>query len=321
MMSRSSSQFEDLAFRLYSHQSQNNKIYNRFLDILGRLEAKPSSLEDIPLCPISVFKRHPIKTGNWSEENVFMSSGTGDSTFRSKHFVKDLSHYNLVAELIFQSFYTKKDYEIFALLPSYLENGNSSLVQMVSHLMDKYNGHRNNFFLYNHKDLKEAIQSSQASHKILIGVTFALIDFAHDFPIEDPSLSVMFTGGMKNRKQELSFELVYDILNTGFPLSSIDAEYGMTEMFSQSYALNTKKGEYQAGKSIRILSKDLNDALDSAPQNKVGQLGFIDLANVDSLAFVLTDDLCLLKENQVFQVLGRRSESDLRGCTLMYEGI
>jgi len=311
--------FEDLAFELYNQQSKTNVVYNRYLQIIGRNEITPSSLEDIPLLPISIFKSQAIKNGEWNDEAIFMSSGTGTGIHRSKHHVKQLDFYNQISREIFKSFYKEESYELYALLPSYIENGNSSLVQMTSHLMTEFNGHASNFYMYNFDELYEKLTTNSSSKKILLGVTFALIDFASEYKLYDESLSVIFTGGMKNRKREMSFEEVFIELKSAFPLSNIDAEYGMTEMFSQSYALNDERGNYTTGQTIKIIPKEINDPFTNSKQGKTGQLGFIDLANIDTLSFVLTDDLCVENDNKTFRLLGRISDSDLRGCTLLYQ--
>ena len=247
-----------------------------------------------------------------------MSSGTGTGSHRSCHHVKDLDFYNNISSEIFRSFYPNDESELFALLPSYIENGNSSLVQMSSHLMSFYNCNSDNFFLYDFDDLYIKLKKNPTKKKILIGVTFALIDFANAYNIVDQNLTVIFTGGMKNRKREMSFEEVYTSLKNSFPISNIDAEYGMTEMFSQSYSMDSINGNYTEGKTIKIIPKEINDPFKSSKKGKTGQLGFIDLANVDTLSFVLTDDLCIKNKDQSFNLLGRISQSDLRGCTLLY---
>jgi len=311
--------FEDLAIEIYNQQSNENVVYKRFLDIIGKNDLNPNSLEEIPLLPISIFKNQIIKTGKWNDEALFMSSGTESRANRSKHHVKDLDFYNMVSSEIFKSFYPNEKYQIIALLPSYLENGDSSLVQMSKNLMSVYNSVQDRFYRYNFDDLYDFLNQKHETKKILIGVTFALVDFANKYKVEDENLTIIFTGGMKNRKREMSFIEVYEILKEAFPLSYIDAEYGMTEMFSQSYTQNDPMGNYSSGRSLKILPKEINDPFKKGKNGKASQLGFIDLGNIDTLSFVLTDDLCIVDANQKFKLLGRISQSDLRGCTLMYQ--
>ena len=90
-------------------------------------------------------------------------------------------------------------------------------------------------------------------------------------------------------------------------------------MFSQSYSMDSINGNYTEGKTIKIIPKEISDPFKNSKKGKTGQLGFIDLANVDTLSFVLTDDLCIQNKDQSFKLLGRISQSDLRGCTLLYQ--
>ena len=275
-------------------------------------------LNDIPLLPIDAFKHNIIKTEDWEHQTIFKSSGT-TKAFRSQHYIKDLSLYHAILKANFSEFFNE-EYIILALLPSYIENGDSSLVEMVRYLSSHYNS-KDNFFLYNHNELNERILSelNRGRKLILFGVTFALIDFAEQYKIDNRLLKIIYTGGMKNRKREMDSKTIYKALKSSFPNSIIASEYGMTELSSQAYSINDNDISYKAGRTLRIIPKQLTDPLNTAPDYKTAQLGFIDLANIHSCAFVLTNDLCLTKPNQEFQLLGRMSRSDIRGCHLMYE--
>jgi len=50
---------------------------------------------------------------------------------------------------------------------------------------------------------------------------------------------------------------------------------------------------------------------------KTGGINVIDLANIDSCAFIATQDLGKTYDNSTFEVLGRFDNSDVRGCNLM----
>ena len=313
--------FNELALELFQYQSENNSVYKEFLSLINFDPRSLQYIDDIPLLPIKLFKTKEIKTGGWASETVFMSSGS-TGTDRSRHFVRDLDFYKDISSALFTHKYSSENYEVLGLLPSYLENGSSSLVCMVDNLMKIHNLHSEAFFMYDFKALTKRIENllNETDKKIvLIGVSFALLDFCERNKIESERLSILFTGGMKNRRKELSYEEVYDILKASFPLSSIDSEYGMTEMFSQSYSLGNREGIFESGRSIRILSKELNDPLSTATDGRAGQIGFIDLANVDSLAFVLTEDMGVSFSDTEFKILGRLQNSDLRGCNLLYQ--
>lgn len=314
--------FEELALECFDYQSKHNKLYRQFLDIVGMDRSAIQCVEDIPCMPISFFKHHDVMTGDWESEMVFRSSGTSDQSLRSNHLVADAAFYQDISSGIFKQFYGDEGFETFALLPSYLENGESSLVFMVDHLMNLYNeGSEHRSYLYDHEELHKQILTCLEEQKrvMLWGVTFALLDFAQHYDIRHSNLHIMFTGGMKNRRREMHYDEIYDDLKKSFPLSSIDSEYGMTEMFSQSYSLDSTEGLYRSGRSLRIMCKEISDPLSNVAFGKTGQVAFCDLANVDTISFVQTDDLGLLYPDGRFRILGRMSNSDLRGCNLLYQ--
>ncbi len=209
--------------------------------------------------------------------------------------------------------------EIISVLPSYIENGDSSLVEMVHYLQQYSNTEKPFSFLYDFDKLYQRIRSSldQGKPVILIGVTFALLDFAEKYGINDRKLSIIYTGGMKNRRAELDPEEIRRRLEMNFPDSTIHSEYGMTEMLSQSYT--NIEGHFTKSPSLRIYIKELQDPLTNRSITKLGQVGIIDLANIDTLSFILTDDLGVINSDSTFRVLGRLSNSDMRGCHLLYD--
>ena len=310
--------FLQTALSIYKYQSTNNEVYKRYLELMGYTDKTITTLEKIPLMPISFFKHHQVTTDKWIPELIFKSSGTSDM-LRSQHYLKDQGWYNQISLQIFTSFYTN-EYEMLALLPSYLENGDSSLVHMVKHLTG--DGDSNRFHLYDFQKLQDQIlqklQLSDNGRVLLWGVTYALLDFVEKFIIDSNRLEIIFTGGMKRRGEELDFDTVVKKLSIGFPSSNIGAEYGMTELFSQAYA--NENGIYQTAKTMKVLPKDFNDLTTPAKVGKAGQLGIIDLANVDTLSFIQTDDIALCHSDTAFELLGRMTNSDLRGCNMLYEG-
>ena len=66
-----------------------------------------------------------------------------------------------------------------------------------------------------------------------------------------------------------------------------------------------------------ILIRDTEDALTYIDNGKTGGINVIDLANINSCAFIATQDLGKKKPNNSFEVLGRFDHSDIRGCNLM----
>jgi hypothetical protein len=125
----------------------------------------------------------------------------------------------------------------------------------------------------------------------------------------------METGGMKGRRQELVKEQLHAVLKAGFGTNAIHSEYGMTELLSQAYSFND--GLFECPPWMHVLIRDNTSPLSYLPNGRPGGINIIDLANVNSCAFIATEDLGKKVNNDQFQVLGRFTEADIRGCNLL----
>lgn len=309
--------FEDLALEVYAYQAAQNPIYKQFLTLSGQINKPVSKLEDIPFLPISFFKSHEIKTGDWNSSTIFTSSGTTGTT-PSVHHVLDVDFYLNNARRIFEQQYDPlTEFNIFALLPGYLERTNSSLVAMVADFIDKTRSPMSGFYLHDLDRLQHELAKAKMSGRknLLLGVSFGLMDFAETYPMDLSHCIIMETGGMKGRRKEIIREELHQILQSSFNVSSIHSEYGMTELFSQAYSKGN--GIYKPGKTMRVLLREVNDPFASVPFGKTGLINMIDLANIDTCSFIATDDIGRLSKDQHFEVLGRYDHSDVRGCNLM----
>lgn len=310
--------FRSIALEVYHFQYHNNPVYRDYCNALGKTPHFVKRLETIPFLPVAFFKSHDIVTTNFDPELVFKSSGTtGMAT--SQHLVKEAALYEKSFSTCFRHFYGPvKDYCILGLLPSYLERGQSSLVYMVQRLIEKSGHGQSGFYLYDFEQLHATLKELEAAGQktILIGVTYALLDFAAQHPIALKNTIVVETGGMKGRKKELTRIELYEELKTAFGLSEIHSEYGMTELLSQGYAVN---GLFCTPPWMRILLRDETDPLTIIEQNATctGAINVIDLANIYSCSFVATEDVGKMHSNGSFEVLGRMDNSDIRGCSLM----
>ena len=232
--------------------------------------------------------------------------------------VADLELYKQSFETCFRQFYgNTEEWTILALLPSYLERDTSSLVYMVNDLIQKSNHKNSGFYLNNLEELAEKILALKSENQkvLLMGVTFALLDFAERFPMDLSNVIVMETGGMKGRREELTREEVHGILTNAFNVSAIHSEYGMTELLSQGYSKGN--GIFEVPYWMKILRRDIYDPFNISEKNGRGGLNVIDLANIYSCAFIATQDLVNMKNDKEFEVLGRLDNSDIRGCNLM----
>lgn len=309
--------FTKLALDVFGYQYHHNKIYKAYCDLLAKTPKTVQNLEDIPFIPIEFFKNHTVYCNEVpNDATIFTSSGT-TGQISSKHYVGNLNTYINSYTLAFEYFVGKaQDLCIFALLPAYLERTGSSLILMAEGLINESKYPQSGFYLNNYKDLKNKLIENQEQNipTLLIGVSFALLDMAEDYPINFPELILMETGGMKGRRKELIRAELHSTLKASFGVPNVWSEYGMTELLSQGYS--SKDGVYQTPPWMKVLLRDVYDPFAYVTEGKSGVLNIIDLANLDSCAFIQTQDLGRKTKNG-FEVLGRTDTSDTRGCNLM----
>ena len=310
-------QFEKIALQTFRFQYENNVVYQEFCSLMKVEKSYVKTIQQIPFLPIQFFKSHRVISNENSIQETFTSSGTsGEQT--SKHYVTDVSIYEKSYQNGFSQFYGNiEDYVVLALLPSYLEREGSSLIYMVSDLIQKTKNSESGFFLHNTDALIEKLIALDAIGKnvILIGVTYALLDLIEQHQFQLKNTIIMETGGMKGKRKELIREELHAQLCSGFGVSSIHSEYGMTELLSQAYSLGN--GIFECPTWMQILIRDTEDALNYVENGKTGGINVIDLANINSCSFIATQDLGKKNPNSTFEVLGRFDHSDIRGCNLM----
>ena len=310
-------QFAECALQVFRFQAQNCTVYREFITNLKVDTTSVDSIEKIPFLPISFFKSHEILSSRDKAQVIFTSSGT-TGMINSKHLVTDVSWYEESFRHAFNLFYGDiRDYCVLALLPSYLEREGSSLIYMAEDLVKRSENPDSGFYLYNHDDLFAQLEKQQKAKKptLLIGVTFALLDFIEQHPINFPELIVMETGGMKGRRKEIIREELHQTLCKGFGVSAIHSEYGMTELLSQAYS--TGDGIFNCPPWMRAITRDTNDPITILDNEKTGGINVIDLANINSCSFIATQDLGKVYKDGSFEVLGRFDNSDIRGCNLL----
>jgi phenylacetate-coenzyme A ligase PaaK-like adenylate-forming protein len=311
--------FEALAMDVFRHQFFHNPVYREFSEAINRNPFNVTTPDQIPFLPVSFFQLHRVVAYDNSEERVFTSSGTTGS-IPSKHFVFDTGIYEGSFVRAFRRFYGEpSDYCILALLPGYLERSGSSLVYMADHLIGLSNHPHSGFYLHDLSALAGKLHQlhEKGQRILLIGVSFALLDLAEQFPVHIPNAIIMETGGMKGRRKELVREELHQILMEAFGVESIHSEYGMTELFSQAYSKG--HGLFECPPWMKVLIRDTNDPLSLLPHGRSGGINIIDLANIHTCSFLSTQDLGKTHPNGRFEVLGRFDNSDIRGCNLMVE--
>jgi hypothetical protein len=312
---QSETDFNELALEVFNYQYKHISIYRQFVDQLKR--SQPKHYLEIPFLPISFFKTHRICKDSIAEQVLFLSSGTTGQV-RSQHFVEDTSIYiqsfTKAYELLIGN---PKNQVVLALLPNYVEQGNSSLVFMVDHLVKETGSELSGFLLNQPEEIKKRYELAVQLNKevVIFGVSYALLDLAEQ-KLDLSQARIIETGGMKGRRKELSKAELHEVLKTGLYVPFVSSEYGMTELLSQAYS--NSSGVFECPPWMKILIRDANDPMSYQPDGKSGGINVIDLANINSCSFIATEDLGKCANNQ-FELLGRMQISDLRGCNLMVQ--
>ena len=311
-------EFTTAALDLFRHQYRMNAVYREFVDARKVSVDSVLRAEDIPFLPIEFFRTHDVVCGKAPPQAIFRSSGT-TGTARSRHLVSDLGLYR-------QSFVKSfglhcgdpREIQFLALTPTPEQAPDSSLVYMIEKLMDLSSSPENGFFLASHSGLSARLRQRRGQNKkiVLIGLTYALLDFAAKYPGDYSPLTVIETGGMKGRRTEITREELHSVLCPAFGIGRVHSEYGMTELLSQAWSPG--EGYFTTPPWMRVMIRDANDPLSYVGPDETGGINVIDLANQFSCSFIATQDLGRLHPDGRFEVLGRFESSDARGCSLMY---
>lgn len=309
--------FTMTALDVFKYQYEFNPIYHQYVDAVFPDHKSISHYLQIPFLPIQFFKTHEVKCGNAKAEKIFLSSGTTGSE-RSCHPVTDLKVYRESLVRGFENVYgSLAGYDIFALMPSPSENPDSSLIFMVNEWIRKSGSQISGFYLADYDRLSKILSTNNSPSRtcLIIGLSYALLDFAEEFTTSSSSLIIMETGGMKGRRKEMVREELHQVLANKFGAPVIHSEYGMTELLSQAYSQGYGKFRSQAW--MKVLIRDSNDPFYFLPEEKTGCLNIIDLANFNSCSFIATEDLGKANMDGTFEMLGRFDPATARGCNLM----
>lgn len=311
--------FNETALSLFYFQAEHNPVYALFLKSLGVDPKNVKDFLEIPFLPISFFKNHRVRSGDWSVAATFSSSGTTGAT-TSTHEIADLAFYLSHAERTFERFFGPlTNYHFLALLPSYLERKNSSLVAMIDHFIKKSKSDYSGFYLHETDKLVADLGAlrNDSRKTVLWGVTFALLDLAEGHNLDLSHCIVFETGGMKGRRKEIIRSELHEILCKKFNIPTVYSEYGMTELLSQAYTNGSNT--FTSPPWLKIIGREVTDPMRKGLLGEVSGVNVIDLANSHSVAFIETEDLGKVQEDGSFEILGRFDNSDLRGCNLLGE--
>ncbi|MDR0509853.1 MAG: acyltransferase [Rikenellaceae bacterium] len=308
---RSEADFRRAAMELFEFQARECAPYREYIALCGIDARRVREPKQIPFMPIGLWRSHRVYCGDGEPEIVFTSSTTG-GTEPSRHFMAFEQDYRATFRRAFELFYPGRR-SIYALLPNYLQRTGSSLVFMADDLIRRGGG---GFYLDDHDALLRDMAADRGG-KILLGVSYALWELAERGCVCLENTTVMETGGMKGRREELPKEEFHALLCNAFGVSEIASEYGMAELSSQAYS--SGRGIFRTPPWMRVLARDINDPFSRPEPGRSGGLDIIDLANRFSCAFVQTDDVGRVWPEGSLEILGRIDHSVARGCNLLVD--
>lgn len=309
--------FEKKALEVFEYQYSNCIIYKDFCDGIRVDKNTVNTVSQIPFLPISFFKTHQVLSKSKLTDFYFESSGTTGMN-NSRHYISNLEIYHQSIDLSFKMFFGDiSEYCIFGLLPHYLERSHSSLVYMVQRWTQQSQPLEKHFYLNEIAELRTQIENAISKNKkiLLIGISFAIIDFMEEFKSNYKNLIIIETGGMKGKRKEIPKNELMQMIRQNFPNATICSEYGMCELLSQSYAINSLK--FKTPNWKKVLVSEINNPLSTYMEGS-GVAKVIDLANINSCSFIETQDMISLSLDGSFEIIGRKDNSDIRGCSLMY---
>jgi hypothetical protein len=312
--------FESLALEIFKYQYTFNEVYRTYVNALNTTD--PKTVNEIPFLPIQFFKSHRIVSSDLPAELIFKSSGT-TSTTRATHHVLDHTIYEKSFLTNYENAIGNPENQIIiGLLPSYLEQGESSLIYMVDKLIQRSSNSYSGFYLDDYPLLITKIDEAKNTGKkiVLFGVSYALLDFAEYQPNLNEVI-IIETGGMKGKRKEMSKFELHETLKKSFNTNHIASEYGMTELLSQGYSLKNEIFHYPNW--MKIMIRQVSDPFFYVKTGKTGGINVIDLANIDSCSFIETQDLGKeidsMEVGNGFHLMGRFDHSDVRGCNLLVQ--
>jgi hypothetical protein len=308
-------EFNSIALEVFEFQYKNIRVYKKYVDLVKSQKKSINHYKEIPFLPIDFFKSNKIIADNSKIEKTFLSSGTGNK-IRSKHLVKNLELYEQSFTASYKHFYSDpKEWTILALLPSYLDQGDSSLIYMIDNFINKSENSESNYIKYDLDVLKNLILKLKDKNVLLIGVSYALLELSELDSFNLENWVIMETGGMKGRRKEMVREDLHRQLKKAFNVDAIHSEYGMTELLSQAYS--KKNGSFKTPPWMKFIIRDFEDPYSLAKINSSGGINIVDLANIYSCSFIETQDIGKEIEKDSFEILGRFDQSEIRGCNLL----
>jgi hypothetical protein len=340
---RDERRFDELALLLFEKQYAQNPTYRSLCDQKKMTPLTVGTWREIPAVTTSAFKFSRLACFPATEEKVvFHTSGTTEH-ISGRHYFRTLDFYRAAALRSFKAYCLPDRDKIRMLMlgPTAEKYPFSSLGCMFSEVRQAYGTIKSGDYSSQNglegdrlvEDLHKA--ADEGEPVFILGTSLAVLQLANvlrkrrlrfKLPLGSRLLD---TGGYKGRNVEISraelLRLLVDFL--GLPSSAIINEYGMTELSSQFYEsklpgiplTDARPSIKFASPWTRAVAVD-PATLEILPDGEIGMLRIFDLANVDSVIALQTEDLGRAWPDRI-ELLRRATGAELRGCSLLTESI
>ncbi len=330
--------FEQLALDLFAFQYEHCTPYRQLCQSRDMEPEKATRWQDIPAVPSTAFKEFALRCfDEASTRHHFVTSGTTTPQVGTL-YLDTLELYEASLRASFQR-HILPDLQALGgsirtriLAPSPDEAPHSSLSHMFGSALRHWGDTRSGFDIHGGQlDIETLYAEIEAAIAkdiplLLCGTSFAFVHLLDAMSASSkifalPAKSrLLETGGYKGRSRQLPREeLVRELSQKlGLPPGQILNQYGMTECGSQFYDSNLLHPEDPTCKlsppwvRVRLIDPE---TLEEAAPGEPGLIVIYDLANTGSVLALQTADLGRTR-GQGFEVLGRITDAETRGCSI-----
>ncbi len=311
--------FEEVSLELFDFQFSWNTSYRRYCEALGRTPETVTSWLEIPAVPTDAFKLPDIPLRCFPENEVvgfFLTSGT-TRDIMGKHEWRDFELYEAAIKGGWRELGLPEIGSGWFFSQRAGDAPHSSLIRMFEILDD------GGEWLIDGEGKMDLDKFSPTGPAAVLGTSLALLKACDRMPQVDLAEGswIFETGGSKGLRKSFSPKEVRRKLSEYFGVTEdrILNEYGMTELFSQFYKWGheqTHKGPPWVG--VRVVDVVTGDLV--APGG-VGYLEIIDLANLESVSAIRTQDFAVAVGEREFRLIGRDEAAAARGCSRGVEDV
>ena len=331
--SASEEAFNQLALKLFAHQFDHNQPFQRFCQSRSKTPRTVKTWSDIPAVPINAFKDLTLSCVPAEDcARTFMTSGTTRGDVKGRHHHPSLAVYDISMRRNFaqQVLPESARCPMGILFPTEAMLPHSSLAHYLALAVEHFGTPDSAWFIDEQglrlEALVQRLQQAQATQQpfMLLGASYSFVHLMDAlqsrglrFALPEGS-RLLDTGGFKSQSRELPMDAFYDQLSAtfGVPRQRCQNMYGMTELSTQFYdAGNAQTPSVKRGPHW-IRSRVVDPLTGQAvPDGERGILAHTDLANLNSVVTLLTEDVGQTQDGG-FVLLGRAQGAQAKGCSL-----